>query len=133
MPVEIDSETAAVLEFHRAFRLDAPDRFDMGSDRLRALRERLIEEEFAELAEAMWQQDPAQILKEACDLIYVVKGTLVAFGLHPVAGAAFEEVHSSNMSKLGADGQPIVRDGKVVKGPNYRPARMAPLLARIAA
>jgi predicted HAD superfamily Cof-like phosphohydrolase len=34
---------------------------------------------------------------------------------------AFNEVHRSNMSKLGEDGQPIRRegDGKVMKGPNY--------------
>jgi hypothetical protein len=29
-------------------------------------------------------------------------------------------VHSSNMSKLGADGRPLKReDGKVLKGPNF--------------
>ena len=35
--------------------------------------------------------------------------------------AAFEEVQRSNMSKLGEDGKPIVReeDGKILKGPNY--------------
>lgn len=35
---------------------------------------------------------------------------------------AFKRVHASNMSKLGDDGKPIKRaDGKVVKGPNYKP------------
>lgn len=34
--------------------------------------------------------------------------------------SAFEEVHNSNMSKLGEDGNPILReDGKIMKGPNY--------------
>lgn len=34
--------------------------------------------------------------------------------------ACFEEVHRSNMSKLGADGKPIYRDdGKVLKGPGF--------------
>lgn len=34
--------------------------------------------------------------------------------------AVFTEIHSSNMSKLGADGKPIYReDGKVLKGENY--------------
>lgn len=33
----------------------------------------------------------------------------------------FDEVHKSNMSKLGDDGKPIYRkDGKVIKGPNYK-------------
>jgi predicted HAD superfamily Cof-like phosphohydrolase len=32
----------------------------------------------------------------------------------------FNEIHASNMSKLGEDGKPIYReDGKVMKGPNY--------------
>jgi predicted HAD superfamily Cof-like phosphohydrolase len=35
--------------------------------------------------------------------------------------SVFNEVHASNMSKLGDDGRPIYReDGKVLKGPNYR-------------
>lgn len=35
---------------------------------------------------------------------------------------AFEEIHKSNMSKLGLDGNPIYReDGKIIKGPNYFP------------
>lgn len=39
---------------------------------------------------------------------------------------AFNEVHTSNMSKLGPDGKPIYReDGKVLKGPNYRKADMS--------
>lgn len=36
--------------------------------------------------------------------------------------AAIAEVHRANMSKLGDDGKPVLRaDGKVLKGPNYRP------------
>lgn len=42
------------------------------------------------------------------------------YKLTPVIPAAFIEVHSSNMSKLGEDGKPIYReDGKILKGPNY--------------
>ena len=36
--------------------------------------------------------------------------------------AVFVEVHRSNMSKRGADGRVLRRaDGKVLKGPGYRP------------
>ena len=32
----------------------------------------------------------------------------------------FEEIQRSNMSKLGEDGRPVLReDGKILKGPNY--------------
>lgn len=35
---------------------------------------------------------------------------------------AYKRVHHSNMSKLGNDGKPVRRaDGKILKGPNYKP------------
>ncbi len=35
---------------------------------------------------------------------------------------AYRRVHISNLSKLGDDGKPIRRaDGKITKGPNYKP------------
>lgn len=43
----------------------------------------------------------------------------------------FAEVHRSNMSKLGEDGKPIYReDGKVLKGPNYTPPNLVPILEK---
>lgn len=52
------------------------------------------------------------------DLLYVVYGACLEFGID--ANKVFDEVHRSNMSKLGEDGQPIYReDGKVLKGPNF--------------
>ena len=49
---------------------------------------------------------------------------------NPVIEALREgEVHRSNMSKLGADGRPVLRDdGKILKGPNFRPADVSPYL-----
>jgi hypothetical protein len=41
----------------------------------------------------------------------------------------FKRVHASNMSKLGEDGNPILReDGKVLKGPNYKKPYLTDLL-----
>lgn len=67
------------------------------------------------------------------DLDYVVQGANLVFGLP--SHAVMREVHSSNMSKLGADGKPIYdANGKVVKGPNFRePDIKAVLDASIAA
>jgi predicted HAD superfamily Cof-like phosphohydrolase len=63
--------------------------------------------------------DPKKLTKELADLLYIVYGTAVTFGL-PLE-EVFTEVHRSNMSKLGADGKPLYRaDGKVLKGPNYQ-------------
>lgn len=53
-------------------------------------------------------------------------------GLEKYREAAFREVHESNMSKLGADGKPILNEaGRVVKGPNYRRPDLAAVVARI--
>lgn len=69
-----------------------------------------------------------RLLKELCDLRYVVEYTAVAHGLD--IDAAYEEVHRSNMSKLGADGKPIRReDGKILKGPLYCAPNMEQFVA----
>lgn len=45
---------------------------------------------------------------------------------------AFRRVHNSNMSKLGEDGKPILReDGKVLKGPNYKEPKLDDLASRV--
>ncbi len=42
---------------------------------------------------------------------------------------ALNRVHESNMSKLDEDGKPIYReDGKVLKGPNYKPPDLSDLI-----
>ena len=72
----------------------------------------------------------AALLKELADLQYVLSGTLVS--LSPFFGdfdTAFNRVHASNMSKLGNDGHPVYRaDGKVTKGPNYKPPDLKDLV-----
>lgn len=53
------------------------------------------------------------------DLIYVIYGFALELGYD--LRAVVEEIHASNLTKLGEDGKPILReDGKVLKGPNYR-------------
>ncbi|MAZ94060.1 MAG: hypothetical protein CMF58_06520 [Lentimicrobiaceae bacterium] len=103
------------------------------------LRESLIEEEFkelsAEIQDAIAELEHGgevtkatqeKILKELCDLLYVVSGFAVTFGL-PVQ-PAFNRVHESNMSKL-EEGRPIYSEwGKVLKGKNYKPPTLGDLL-----
>lgn len=48
-----------------------------------------------------------------------------------VVAEAFFRVHESNMSKLGLDGKPILReDGKVLKGPNYKKPDLTDLIKK---
>lgn len=106
----------------------------------------LIAEELAEVREAA-----EHLLKELADLSYVCLASAAcghlsdtfasemeelaplyaAFG-GMFSGAnkvAFRRVHRSNMSKL-VDGKPLRResDGKILKGPNYKPPYLGDLI-----
>ena len=86
---------------------------------LSALRLDLIEEEVQELRDGLAKKSMLEIADALTDILYVVYGAGHAFGID--LDDCFHEVHSSNMTKLGADGRPLYReDGKVMKGPNYR-------------
>lgn len=116
-----------VKQFHEAYGQPVGDKPQFLTEDRMALRKRLIEEEYAEFLEAVEEGDLVNAFKELADLIYVVEGTIVEMGGN--GDAVFNEVHRSNMSKLGADGQPIYReDGKVLKGPNYFEADVAEVL-----
>jgi predicted HAD superfamily Cof-like phosphohydrolase len=82
------------------------------------LRLNLIYEEYTELEDAVTEKDLTGIADALTDILYVTYGTGLAYGID--LDKCFEEVHRSNMSKLGPDGKPIYReDGKVLKGINY--------------
>ncbi|AXP07732.1 putative phosphoribosyl-ATP pyrophosphohydrolase [Sinorhizobium phage phiM6] len=121
-----------VKEFHEAFGLAVNGR---KTHDLLLLRFNLHDEEHNEVANEFANLDEARtkdeireakisLTKEIADNIYVLLGTAVALGLPIVE--VFDEVHKSNMSKLGEDGKPVYReDGKVLKGPNYKIAEIS--------
>lgn len=91
----------------------------------------ILEEEVRELREAVAAGDLVEVLDALCDIQYVLDGNFLEFGLHAQKAKAFAEVHASNMSKLGEDGQPVLReDGKVLKGPNFFRPNLAQFLDR---
>ena len=117
-----------VGEFHRAYGLPVRESptVDVGADQVE-LRLALIEEEVGELAEAARAGDLVGVADALADIVYVAYGTAHVYGID--LDAVLDEVHSSNMTKLGADGRPIRRaDGKVLKGPSYRPPNIAAVL-----
>ena len=138
MNMNYKSREDSLEEFHKAF--GHPVDEVMTVDGME-LRRSLIVEEFTELMSEISQVSIAlargrkptlevreNLLKELCDLQYVISGMAVAFGL-PLQ-IAFNRVHSSNMSKLGEDGKPLYsEDGKVLKGPNYEPPDLKDLVA----
>lgn len=120
---------------------------DMGDDRV-DLRMKLIAEEFFELIAAVYSDQAAYEMESAwCnlfddhvisddrkydvvaaadatgDLRYVIEGFDLEAGIP--AEKVFDEIHSSNLSKLGKDGFPIISDGtlkpkgKILKGEDF--------------
>ena len=87
----------------------------------------LIAEEYEEFRNALHTQGQEEALKELADLVYVC--FQYAENMEWDLDTAMVRVHESNMSKLGADGKPIRRaDGKVLKGPNYKPPILSDLV-----
>ena len=105
-----------VEEFMNAFKQDVEKEPQWTS--VSELRYNLIDEELKELREALNERNIVEVADALTDILYVVYGAGHSFGIN--LDKCFEEVHNSNMSKLGEDGKPIYReDGKVLKGPNY--------------
>ncbi len=99
----------------------------------RAVQHGLIVEEFKEFlqAEGMLfmhgRNHQEDCLKELADLVYVCYQYAENMGWF--LDEAMNRVHVSNMSKLDEDGKPILReDGKVLKGPNYKPPDLSDLI-----
>lgn len=120
-----------VKEFHEKFGINQQDKPYTCDRELSYLRCELIREELHELENALigpgmlCNIKAVEVLDALLDLQYVLDGAFLALGFHKVKDAAFAEVHRSNMSKLGADGKPILRkDGKILKGPNYTPPQL---------
>jgi predicted HAD superfamily Cof-like phosphohydrolase len=89
---------------------------------LASQRSDFIEEELEELREAQGYADIVKVADALADLIYVILGTAIVYGidLQPI----FDEVHRSNMTKDALD--PVTKKGG--KGPGYEPPRIAELL-----
>ena len=97
-------------------------------EHIQRLRVDLIEEELDELQLGMDNQDIVEVADALTDLLYVIYGAGHAFGID--IDECFQEVHASNMSKLGEDGRVIKReDGKVLKPNTYFPPDIASVLA----
>lgn len=112
---------AAVKKFHSAFGLGINEKpvADLGQAK-NLLRFNLMKEENEEYLEAASNNDLTEVADALGDMLYILCGTIIEHGMQHKIEEVFDEIQSSNMSKLGEDGKPIYReDGKVLKGPNY--------------
>ena len=107
-----------VKEFMFTFGQEVKENPEFPNDNIVDLRIKLIEEELAELKDAIKNKDIVEVADALTDILVVTYGAGLAFGIN--LDKCFDEVQESNMSKLGQDGKPIYNEhGKVMKGPNY--------------
>ena len=107
-----------VKTFMETFGQEVKTKPSFSTDKINSLRYDLIKEELEELKVAMENKDLLEVADALTDILYVTYGAGHALGID--LDKCFEEVQSSNMSKLGKDGKPIYNEsGKVMKGSKY--------------
>ena len=124
----MERQILQVLDFQNAFKVKMPNQPKMLPKQRARLRQALLEEEVKELREAKNILDVADAV---CDILYITYGTAHEYGIADRLVMLFDEVHRSNMSKMGPDGNPIFReDGKVLKPETYSEPKLRPILER---
>ena len=110
-----------VQEFHELFRLGIGKKPDSVLEEGKGeLRYKLMKEENEEYLEAVKNKDMVEVADALGDMLDILCGTIIEHGMQGLIEDVFDEIHRSNMSKLGDDGCPVYReDGKVMKGPGY--------------
>ena len=124
----MEKQLLQVLDFQNAFGITSPSKPEMLKKKRATLRQRLLEEEVKELSEAT---NIVEVADALTDILYITYGTIHEYGLGDRAVILFDEVHRSNMSKVGPDGQAIFRaDGKVMKPETYSDPNLRPIIER---
>lgn len=138
---EINPWVRDVATFQEKFEKKFDTSTNVGIAELIVHRLDLIHEEQQELYKAAGQMIAAlgdnngraynegkvELLDAIADEIYVLIGMANVLGMN--LSGAFDEVHRSNMSKLGRDGKPIFNAaGKTMKGPNFTPPNIWPYI-----
>lgn len=114
---EYRSWTGMVRQFHTATSVPVLPHAQLPSEERRQLRRDLIDEEHREFRSADEANDLIGIADALADLIVVIIGTALEYGID--LDAVMAEVHRSNMTKT--QGIRKRGDGKVLKGKFYQP------------
>jgi len=88
-----------VEEFHKTFNAPVLEKPQIPSKERCDLRINLMQEELNEIKEAIENDDLVEISDGLCDLMYVLAGSILEFGLGEKFVDLFHEVQRSNMSK----------------------------------
>lgn len=144
-----------VKEFQKTFDLPVLNEPTIPSKDRCDLRVSLLQEELDELKKAIDENDIVEVFDAYCDLLYILGGSILEFGMQDKFDSGFDEVHRSNMSKacvtlqdtlatishykkkdgvesnyFEKEGQYIIKrtDGKLLKSINYSPADLKKII-----
>jgi predicted HAD superfamily Cof-like phosphohydrolase len=92
-----------VKKFHKTFNQPILEYPQIPSKERCNLRVSLLEEELGEFKEAIEGGDMVEVLDSLTDLMYVLNGAIIEFGLSDIFDRSFKEVQRSNMSKACND------------------------------
>lgn len=127
----MERQILQVKQFQEAFGVDLPKRPTLLPKNRAAFRQVLLEEEVDEIRRGFESEDIVQVADGIIDSMYILIGTAHEYGFSDRLSILFDEVHRSNMSKMGRDGKAIFReDGKVMKPDTYSPPKLATILQR---
>ena len=125
----MEKQIKMVAEFHTKFKQSQSDTPVLLSSKESLLRYALGKEELDEYIAAVGQKDMIELLDSLADQLYILFGTVCKHGLQNHIASAFELVHQNNMSKLGSDGNPILReDGKILKPQGFKKVELKDIL-----
>ncbi len=116
----IKGQIKALLDFHEKGKLHISEHPNLPYQLERELRRRLLKEEFREYLDAEEADDLVGIARELADMVYVICGTAVSYGID--LDAVLCEVTRANADKV-SDPEKIVWDenGKVKKPDGWKP------------
>lgn len=115
-----------VREWHKKAGVPYYDSINMENyHKRKELRKKLILEECAEFVEAQQEDDIIGIADAFADLIYVICGASLEYGI-PLADV-FDEVQRSNMTKF-SEGIIKREDGKIMKGKGFEPPNLKKII-----
>jgi predicted HAD superfamily Cof-like phosphohydrolase len=124
----MEKQLLQVRAFQTAFNAPLPEKPAMLDNKRAQFRQKLLQEEVTELKKAT---DLEGVADAICDILYVTYGTAHEYGMADRLSFMFDEVHASNMRKMGEDGKPIYqKSGKVAKPEGWTPPNLLTLLNR---